>query len=297
MVSVTAMGTAVRVVHESACPDIGPVCAERDEPPQLHDQMFYVTELRPIFEVALLDRLSLEVQTPVRLNHTTIVYRRLSGDLYTPDYENIHHRNETLAGLGDPWLSARTAFSFGAFRASGRLGVSLPLGSTVENPFALGRAGNDHQHIQFGTGTVNPVAAVDAAYLAGPLDVRAYAQTQLSLYQNAHGYRAGDRYGVGALAEARVVRELRLSVGMDVVTELPERWDGRVEQDGNLGRTDVLFGASASLPVGASLLTLGFKVPVYQHIIQSEDHDGGQLTYPAIINVGVRRTFDVPLQP
>ncbi len=34
------VGTTMNVVHRSDCPDIGPVCAEREEPPQLHDQQF-----------------------------------------------------------------------------------------------------------------------------------------------------------------------------------------------------------------------------------------------------------------
>lgn len=286
-------GTAVRVVHESHCPDIGPICAERDEPPQLHDQKFYVSELRPTAEYGLTENFGVELQLPLRLSRTTVVYRRLSGELYEPDFENIHHRVETLAGFGDPWLSLRTGWKLGRFTLGGRLGGSLPLGRTEVNPFALGREGRAHQHIQFGTGTFNPVAAVDSSVTLGEVELRAYAQTQLALYANRYGYRAGNRYGAGAVGGMRVVGELRLSLGVDVVTEQPERWDGVVEQDGNLGRTDVLAGLSASMPIGRVVVTLGAKVPVYQQIIRSPDHDGGQLTYPAIINLGAQYVFDL----
>lgn len=293
MLSANFMATAVRVVHESHCPDIGPVCAERDEPPQLHDQLFYVTELRPIAEYGLTDNFGVELQLPLRLSATKVVYRRLSGELYEPDYVNIHHRDETLVGLGDPWLSARAGARLGAWTVGGRLGVSVPLGSTEENPFALGRAGLEHQHIQFGTGTFNPLAALEAAYTVASVELRGYAQTQLMLYENRRGYQAGNRYGAGALAEMRIAGELRVSAGADVVTEMPERWEGVVEQDGNLGRTDFLLGASALLPLGAFTASLGVKVPVYQHVIRSPGHDGGQLTYPAIVSLGLRRTFDL----
>lgn len=286
------MGTAVHVVHESHCPDIGPICNERDEPPQLHDQMFYVTELRPILEYGLSEHFSVEVQIPFKVNHTTIVYRRLDGTVYEPDFANIHHRNETLFGLGDPWLSGRTAWKVGPFMLTGRLGLTLPLGSTEENPFVLGRAGLEHQHIQFGTGTFDPVLALEAAYPLGRYSLRAYAQAQLVLDESSKGYRAGNRYGMGALSEGPLVGALRGSVGLDVLTEQPERWDGRIEQDGNLGRTDVLVGVSLTYPLGPFRLTVGAKVPVYQHVIET-GHEGGQLTYPAIVNVGLQRPFDL----
>jgi hypothetical protein len=285
--------TVVHVVHEETCPDIGDICAERDEPPQLHDQNFYIGELRPTVEYALLDRLSLELQIPLRVNVTTVVYRRLSGEAFEPDYVNIHHRNETLAGIGDPPVAARTSWSVGPVRMSARAGVSVPLGHTEENPFALGREGRVHQHIQFGTGTFNPLAGVDASYSLSAVELFGYAQTRLTLYENSRGYRAGNRYGAGLLAQTRVVGDLHVSLGADVVTELPERWDGVVEQDGNLGRTDVLMGVSAVFPLGDYVLSAGVNVPVYQHIIHSGDHDGGQLSYPAILNFSVRRIFDL----
>ena len=31
-------GTTLHVVHSEYCSDIGPICSQREEPPQLHDQ-------------------------------------------------------------------------------------------------------------------------------------------------------------------------------------------------------------------------------------------------------------------
>ena len=47
----------------------------------------------------------------------------------TTDVQISHHRNETLLGSGDPWDS--------------------------------GRADLEYQHIQFGTGTFDPIVAVE----------------------------------------------------------------------------------------------------------------------------------------
>jgi hypothetical protein len=279
-------------VHPEHCPDIGPVCQQRDEPPQLHDQMFYVGELRGAFELGINDNFSFELQVPLRVSATTVVYRRLDGTPFEPDYGNIHHRNETLAGFADPTASLRTIWSLGSLIVGGKAGLMLPIGKTEVNPFALGRAGLAHQHIQFGTGTVNPVLALDLAVPLRKYHLRAYGQTQLVLYENEKGFRAGHRFAAGVLGDGPIVGDLQGAIGVDVANEQPERWDGKVEQDGNLGRTDLLVGASLSYPVGKFRFTLGVKVPVYQHIIVSGEHGGGQLSYPAIVTLGVQRLFE-----
>ncbi len=286
-------GTAVRVVHPQQCPDIGPICAVRDEPPQQHDQMFYVAEVRPLFEYSLNAHFSVELELPIKVTHTTVQYRRLDGTVFVPDYENLHHRNETLTGPGDPWLTTRTAWAIGPLTLGGRLGLTLPVGRTEEDPFARGRAGLSHQHIQFGTGTFNSVAGLDAQLRLGRITLAAYGQALVVPRQNDKGYQAGDRFAAGLLGEGAVVGDLRVSLGADVVNEQPERWYGTVEQDGNLGRTDVLVGGAAAHRLGTFELSLGLKVPVYQHIITSGSHDGGQLTYPLILNLGVKRAFDL----
>lgn len=287
------MGTTVNVVHEAHCPDIGPVCAERDEPPQIHDQQFWIAELRLLGEYALTDWLAVELQLPVRLSATSIVYRRLDGTAFVPEQPDIHHRDETLAGVGDPWLSARGRMAAGGFLFSGQLGLTLPLGRTENNPFALGRAGLAHQHTQFGTGTVDPLLGLEASRAFGPLTGRLFGLAQLSLYENAKGFQAGSRFTGGLGLDWRVLAPLQLGLTGEVMTELPERWDGRVEQDGNLGRTDVLLGAVVRWALGPTTLLLSARTPVYQHFIVATE-EGGQLRYPAIVLLSVQHALAPP---
>lgn len=286
--SLGLLATSVRVVHESYCPEIGPICAERDEPPQLHDQRFSLGELRARVEYGLTDAWGLELQLPLRLNATTVQFRRLDGTPVSLDYVNIHHRDETLFGLADPWVRARYAFSAGKVALVARAGFTVPLGGTVENPFALGEAGEEHQHVQFGTGTVQPLLALEAErrWDSG-WSARAWGQAQLALLENSHGYRSGHRFALGVSGEAPVVGALRLSAGADVAHEQPERWDGRVQQDGNLGRTDVLVGGGLAYPLGRVNLNLTLRVPVYQDIIGHH----GQLTYPGLLGLTAETVF------
>lgn len=292
LVGARLTGTTVRVQHGISCPDIGPVCALRDEPPQHHDQRFWIAELRLNAEYALLDWLAAELQFPLRLSNTTITYRRPDGTAFVPDQPDIHHRDETLLGIGDAWLTARLRTRVAALSLGGRVGISVPLGRTEENPFAAGRAGFEHQHVQFGTGTVDPILGFEFAYAWERVIARLYGQAQLTLWQSPKSYQAGSRFGGGGSAELKVVPTLLLGASAEVLTELPERWDGAVEQDGNVGRTDVLLGLSGAWLVAGATLTLSVRTPVYQHFIVTSA-DGGQLKYPAIVQLGFQRPFDL----
>jgi hypothetical protein len=277
-------------VHESHCPDIGLICLERNEPPQIHDQTLYVGELRVILDYAFTDNWAIEAQIPLKLTDTSIVYRRLDGTVITPAYGNIHHRNETLYGFGDPWLSARAAFAIGSIGLSAKAGITLPLGRTEEDPFALGRVGIEHQHLQFGTGTVNPVLSLGAAHRTGPIEVAATFEALFVLYENTHGYRAGHRFFGGLLASLDLFDWLTLSLGADLANEQPERWGGEVQTDGSLGRTDLLLGGGATVRVLDLDITLSVRIPAYVHIIMHED-EPGEVSYPGLFSIAIGRVF------
>jgi hypothetical protein len=292
--AVSLTGTTKRVVHPETCPDIGPICRVRDEPPQLHDQHFYMAELRPVVGVGLTRVLGVELQAPFRVVKTTIKFRRLDHTPFEPDYENIHHRNETLFGIADPWLFASASGTLGDFTLISRTGVGIPLGSTQPDPFARGRAGLSHQHIQFGTGTFYPIFALDSKLDLEPVELTAYGQAVLFAYENRHGYRPGNRYSVGAAGDIEIVKHLRAGPAVDLMNEQPERWHDLVQQDGNVGRTDVLIGANVSHAMDALSLVFSLKIPVYQHFIESDGHHMGgetQLTYPALVTIGAAYAF------
>ena len=290
--SIATSMTSVRVVHSETCPDIGPICDERDEPPQLHDQRFNIAEVRLTLAYGVWRWLGVELQAPLRINHTTVEYQRLDGEEFTPDYPAIHHRNETLVGPGDPWLLARGERRVGAVDVTAKVGASFPLGSTERNPFELGDMGLEHQHIQFGAGTVAPVAHLSASLPIGSdWRVLGHGQAQLFVAENDHGYRPGHRFSLGA-GGSRSFGELGVSADADVVIERPERWDGKILQDGNLGRTDVLLGAGATYRFGRYTAGLGIKAPIYQHIVTAGD-EGGQLSYPAILDLSIEGRFDL----
>jgi hypothetical protein len=140
----------------------------------------------------------LSLRIPYDNKAQRVRYETLDGQPYVPPYGDIHHRTETLRGIGDGQLT--TLFPLGPFQVGA--GLSLPLGKTVPNPIVLGREGKKHEHIQFGTGTVDPLLSLlwtQAVPKLGGLAVSAAADAQIPLYQNSQGFHAPTtvRWAVG----------------------------------------------------------------------------------------------------
>ncbi len=294
--SAVLSATTINVVHEAGCVDVASCAEVPAQPRYLHDQDLVPGELRAIAEVGLTPSWGLEAQLPFRVTRTTIRYATPGGAPYTPLDPDVHHRDETLAGLGDPWLLARYGALAGGLLVTARAGVSVPLGRTEPDPFALGAVGKRHQHIQFGTGTFDPVLALDASRTIGRLQLGGYGQAQLSLYENDEGFRAGHRLAAGLSAGTRVLGSgagaLVGALGLDVMHEGAERWGGEVQQDGNLGRTELLAGLTATQPLGRTLLSLVVRVPVYRHVVAGDRGDGpGRLSSPVSLSAIVSRAF------
>jgi hypothetical protein len=289
--SAALSGTFLEIVHEDGCFNLATCTEVPVQPRYLHDQSLYPGELRAIAELGLSSHWGVEAQLPYRVTRTTIRYETLQGQPWVPLDPDVHHRNETLYGFGDPWLLGRFGASTeGGFVVTVRAGTTLPLGHTVEDPFRLGDLGLRHEHIQFGNGTFDPLLALDVSRAFGVIQAAIYGQAQLTLYQNDKGFRAGNRYFLGASGGTRVVEHVVGSLGLDVLHEAPERWHGVERQDGNLGRTELLAGLTVLRPFGATLAALVVRVPVYRHITAGTE-DPGSLTSPLSLSLVVSRTF------
>lgn len=281
---VAADGSRALAVHDTECPELGPICAVRDEPPQQHHTVLWIWEARILAEYGLAAHWALDAVVPIRLMQTRTSYTDLSGNPIVLDYENIHHRNETLAGLGDPQLWIHHGRVVGGFALSQRLGVSLPVGKIEPDPEVLGELGIPHEHFQFGTGTADPLIGLDASRDLGPVSLAAFAQGQVPLYAGRYGYQAGARL-LGGLEAQRQVGPITARLGATLSRELPERWNGVVPlDDGNQGRTDLFIGAGATVPVGNDWsITVDVRARAWGHVV------GAQLDLPVIAEVSFGR--------
>jgi hypothetical protein len=258
---------------------------EADDPglvtPYWHVQRLLISELSLSATRGVASGFGIGLTIPVREVRDRIRFEDLARNPYVPPQPDTHHRNETLVRVADPQLAALFTRELGAWTLTGSLGTSIPVGRTEPNPFELGRLGLPHQHIQFGTGTWDPIVSLSALRSFGELGFNATASAKLSLYENKHGYRAGNRYDVLVGSSRKLGSVWGANAGLTLDRESPEKWSGRIEEEGNLGRTDLMLaaGIGRGIPqVGA----LGIKVQVPFKTWAT----GEQVKYPLIVSLG-----------
>ncbi len=171
--------------------------------------------------------------------------------------QNIHHRDETYRGFSD--------FSFllshrrlGIWRDSDHLvallGSSIPIGKTEENPFALGDAGLEHLHIQFGTGTFNPLAELHyGTPLLGDFSLDASVRGQFPFYENNQTYRGPVELTLNAEVKYHLLDWLAFHAAYLGFYQSYAHWDGEQDINSGLVLNAGLFGAK---------LNAGYGVPV-----------------------------------
>jgi hypothetical protein len=281
----TLTGSVVRVRHEAGCRELASCSEVPVQPLYIHDQTLFPLELRLTGEYAFTRHFGFELQLPLRAVRTTIHYTTPSGAPYEPLDPGIHHRDETVAGPADPWLLYRVGTRVAGAWIALRSGISLPLGRTEEDPFELGDRGLRHQHVQLGSGTLDPVGILEVSRAFDDLSVQAFAQAQAALYENRHGYRAPLRVYGGAAVGYPLAGDLRGTLGVEALHEGSERWKGVVRQDGNLGRNELLAAVSLGYTFGHTELNLGVRVPFFRHIVRGSE-DVGELSSPLILTLG-----------
>jgi thiol-disulfide isomerase/thioredoxin len=279
------VGTYVQSQHDDFADVVG-----QGAIPIVHDQDLAIHEARLSLDIGLTARFAASLVVPFRVVSTSIVYRDGRGmavDLVEP---STHHRNETLTGIADPMLLGALSHDVAGTRLTARAGLTIPLGRTEEDPFVLGEMGLRHQHIQMGTGTVNPVLALEASRRWRRWQLGAFAFTQQVVYESGKGYHAGDRYAGGIGLRRALGSRWTVRGGPEVQAETAERWHGiRHTEEGNQGRVDAILGAGVTWAATRALVfDAAIKVPVYTHVV------GGQLDVPAILEVGVAWTFGRP---
>ena len=257
-----------------------------------YDSHLTLVETRLGWEVVLSRFLAAGVSLPYRVVDVGVHYfDPLTGAPLQPTFAGIHARNETIHGLGDATVQVHGALSRFGFHFHARLGTTIPFGQTLdEDPFELGRIGQEHEHIQLGTGTLMPMIAVEVQRPFGPVTASAWGLSYLSLYENGSGYKPGSRISGGLTASSGLgSRELTFNAAAEVHGETAEKWHGVVPVDeGNAGRVDVFAGGSVAWRATQQLAVVAdLKVPVYSHV------SGNQLAYGVVAGFSFVGTFDL----
>jgi hypothetical protein len=228
---------------------------------------------------------AVEGRFSMRVVDVTPSYSELDG---TPKDvpDDIHHHRETLIGPSDPWLLVLVGATRGKLTTSARVGATLPLGSTVPDPYERAREGKWHEHVQFGTGTVVPIVGGGLAYSFGAVDVGANALGFFGLYANGYGYRPPMRFFVAGRTTLHVARVWMPFVAVDFVHEGRDLWHDQYGGEA-YERDDVLAGAG----VGWAFAR-GWVAEAGLTIRAAQFGSGASLDYPAILQVGLSTHID-----
>lgn len=232
--------------------------------------------------------LAVEARLGVRVVDTKPHYDELDG---TPKLvpDDPHHHDETIVGPTDPWLVLRFAAARNKLISTARLGLTLPLGSTVPNPYLLGDEGKWHEHTQLGTGTFVPIVGLGLSYSLGPIDLDVSTLGLFSAYANSKGYRAPSRFFPAfRLTIPFLEGALRPYLAAEISAETGERWDGRPGSEGSDGRADLLAGGGL-----AWRFHKAWRVDLGVRVHAAALAGGAAFEYPGVVQLGLGTDFDV----
>lgn len=285
MLGLDVLGTGARVTHGVDHDDEEPQ-VPRDQQPASHQVDLLQLDVSLRAQYGFSDAWALELALPIGTVVTDAEFRDAAGAVM-PSFASIHHRDETIGGVGDMQVSARwLALSQAPFSLELRAGVSLPFGEVVEDPYALGDAGKPHRHQFLGTGTFDPLIGLDATWsLSDDFDLSLWSSARLPLYAGPKGHRAS-RAIAGGASLGTGVGDVSFQLGPEARWESTAEWSGRTAE--NSGRTDLLVSAGVYWqPAALIQLFFAAKVPVWLDAV------GSQVTQPVIGAIGARYALDL----
>ena len=239
-------GTHIAFSHDAHCPEISPrVCADPDIEMLPHEHHQGVTMLRyqTTASFGLGGGWQLMGMIPVDAKLLSIEYTTMDGEPYDPPYGDIHHRNETLFGLGDGRVEAQYFF-FAAegWVLGGGLGATVPLGRTEENPYALAARSEKHQHMQMGSGTVDPAFSLSSVWSGAKWGGSLTSNGSMPVMESRHGYMPTPILQVSGGPSYVINSSLITTAEVSLWREWQAKWAG--EPDRMSGRTVLTAGGA-----------------------------------------------------
>ena len=275
--------------HVAECPDLGPDCAGPVPPaPFYHHVTLFTTDIGLDGSYGLSSWLAAELHLGVRLVDTTPTYTELDGTPKSVPHDP-HHHDETLFGPTDPWFLLRFGARAGKLVTAARIGGSLPIGRTEPNPYVLGAEGKWHEHIQFGTGTFEPIVGLGLSYDTGPVRLDLSGMAFFSLYENGKGYRGPSR-GFATVRAAVPLRGATIRPYVEALLrhESEEYWDGLPGLEGTNVKTELILGGGLAWTFADPWFAdLGVQVRVASFT------DAPVFSYPGILSFGLGTRFDL----
>ena len=205
--------------------------------------------------------------------------------------QDIHHRDETYRGFSDFSLlfsHRRLDILRDSDHLVGSFGSSIPIGKTEEDPFALGDAGLEHLHIQFGTGTFNPLAELHyGTPLFGDFSLNASIRGQFPFYENKQTYRGPVELTSTTEVKYRLLDWLVFHATYLRFYQSYAYWDGEQDINSGLVLNSGLFGATLNTEYGVPV-RLSVMFPFRQRTLSNE---GDAFELGTTVSLTMSRSF------
>ncbi len=194
--------------------------------------------------------------------------------------QDIHHRNATYSGVSDMDLLlgyTKHGILGKNDMLTAKLGTTIPFGKTEEDPWVLGDMGKQHLHIQFGTGTFNPIADMRYSFpVYGGLAANASIRGKVPFYENSKTYRGSwDVTYTGGL-NYRVNKWLSLQTSYLGLYQSYAYWAGEKDINTGLRFSMASLGASIATPYNVPL-SIMLMLPIQQETLYDADSDAFEL--------------------
>lgn len=230
--------------------------------------------------VPLSDSIDLELQVPYDIKDVKARYELPDGTRFANPLGDLHHRTEKLEGFSD--FKLYWNFSVDGWRLSA--GVNLPVGDIEDDPYALGLLGLPHQHIQFGTGTCDPLARVSrVVHVMEGVDISFAAGAQVPLVENRKGYQGPPMLDFAAGPRVTIADWLSINASYSVIYQGRAYWDG--DADPNTGYS--IQGFQLSMPVRIEGIYIVPSVYRAFEVVTRDEGDAFELDWIAGLSVEV----------
>ena len=249
---------------------------------------------------ALTERVALEVQVPLRSVETRAAFEDETGAIRS-EFTSIHHRNETIEGIGDVSLAGRFRLIASEGRSASAspgaaseettvparpwlldlvVGVRAPTGRTEKDPFDRGSRGLEHQHVFFGSGTWNPELRLEYHRSGQRFASYGWVGGSGALTDNDKGYRRGFGGSAGlGLSSSLGTARTSFQAQVEVEHSEPSRWESGNAR--NSGRTDLILAVGV-----AQRLTDQWILQAQVRVPQNLSAVGGTLEPDVIVMAG-----------
>jgi hypothetical protein len=280
-VGLSSMISAVHASHHVDDDQLEPGISDSNQADQ-HVLDFVFMNITPQFNFYLSPNWDVGIEISMRMVDADAVFLGVDGEVLE-DFSSIHHRNEVLFGPADIPLDVGWTLQSplpAGHQLNLRLGATLPVGNTEPNPFALGLEGKAHQHIFFGTGTVNPTWS--ASYVLGLKEHQFFffSEGRHALYRNQHDYQGPTTITSGGTFNYVINPSWQVRGTLITFKEWPAKWGDAIAR--NSGRLDAIpgFGVRWQSEDGLGIgLSSQFPINI--------NTSGGQMRMPWLLSLNV----------